>query len=216
MDTLIFRESAPELEEKEVLAHIIQFTQRKIDAETIANSLLENFGSLKNVFEAEPVALKNVSGVSTKTANCIASFLPIVRKYELLNSNKEKQISNRLDLAEYCKSILMGKRIEEFWIICVNAQCKVIGKRRIATGSLSEVSAYPRLVMETALNYNAHSVFFAHNHPGGTCGPSAEDIRTTEQLKKLLNGVGINVLDHMIVAGANTYSMAQHGDIAYA
>ena len=215
MNTLIFRENAPELEEKEILAHIIQFTQRRIDSETVADALLENFGSLKNVLESDPAALKNIPGVSTKTADCLASFLPIVRKYELLNSKQQKQVSNRLQLAEYCKSILTGKRIEEFWVICVNAQCKIIGKRRIATGSLSEVSAYPRLVMETALNYNAHSVFFTHNHPGGTCAPSSDDIISTEQLKKLLNSVGINVLDHMIVAGSDTYSMAQHGDISY-
>ena len=86
---------------------------------------------------------------------------------------------------------------------------------RIASGSVSEVSAYPRLVMETVLDYNAHSVFFCHNHPGGTCAPSAEDISTTLQLQRLLGGVDVMVLDHMIIAGANAYSMAQHGDIEF-
>ena len=48
--------------------------------------------------------------------------------------------------------------------------------------------------METALNYNAHSVLLCHNHPGGTCAPSQEDIASTLQLQRLLNGVGILVL----------------------
>ena len=100
-------------------------------------------------------------------------------------------------------------------MVALNAQCKVIGKRRISTGSLSEVSAYPRLVMETALNYNAHSVLLSHNHPGGTCAPSPEDISSTVQLQKLLHGVGILVLDHIIVANDNTYSMVMHNDISY-
>ena len=69
--------------------------------------------------------------------------------------------------------------------------------------------------METALNYNAHSVLLCHNHPGGTCAPSPEDISSTLQLQRLLNGVGILVLDHIIVAGSNTYSMIEHGDIDY-
>ena len=90
-----------------------------------------------------------------------------------------------------------------------------MGRRKISEGSLSEVSAYPRVVMETALNYNAHSVLFCHNHPGGTCAPSAEDITSTLQLQKLLGGVGIMVLDHIIVAADRTYSMIQHGDIDY-
>ena len=69
--------------------------------------------------------------------------------------------------------------------------------------------------METALNYNAHSVLLSHNHPGGTCAPSPEDIASTKTLQRLLNGVGILVLDHIIVAGDRTYSMIQHGDIDY-
>ena len=72
-----------------------------------------------------------------------------------------------------------------------------------------------RMVLETALNYNAHSVLLCHNHPGGTCAPSPEDIASTLQLQRLLNGVGILLLDHIIVAGDRTYSMIQHGDIDY-
>ena len=103
-------------------------------------------------------------------------------------------------------SLLAGERLENFYVIALNAKCNVLGQRRISMGSLSEVSAYPRLVMETALNYNAHSILLCHNHPGGTCAPSPEDISSTLQLQRLLNGVGILVLDHIIVAGDKTYS----------
>ncbi len=56
-------------------------------------------------------------------------------------------------------------------------------------GSLSEVSAYPRMVAEAALNYNAHSVLLTHVHPGGTCAPSPEDISSTLQRRRLLNSM---------------------------
>ena len=54
-----------------------------------------------------------------------------------------------------------------------------------------------------------------HNHPGGTCAPSPENISSTIQLQRLLNGIGILLLDHVIVSGDNTYSLVQHGDIDY-
>ena len=111
--------------------------------------------------------------------------------------------------------MLIGERLENFYVIALNAKCSVLGARRISTGSLSEVSAYPRLVMETALNYNAHSVLLCHNHPGGTCAPSPEDITSTIQLQRVLKALGIMLLDHIIVAANNTYSMIQHGDIDY-
>jgi len=129
--------------------------------------------------------------------------------------NAPSKISNSREAENYCLSLLAGERLENFYVIALNAKCNVLGQRRISTGSLSEVSAYPRLVMETALNYNAHSVLLCHNHPGGTCAPSPEDISSTLQLQRLLNGVGILVLDHIVVAGDRTYSMIQHGDIDY-
>ena len=125
------------------------------------------------------------------------------------------RIGNSREAETFCLSLLAGERIENFFVVALNAQCTTLGRRRISTGSLAEVSAYPRLVMETALNYNAHSVLLAHNHPGGTCAPSPEDISSTIQLQRLLNGVGILVLDHIIVAGDQTYSMIQHSDIDY-
>jgi DNA repair protein RadC len=124
-------------------------------------------------------------------------------------------IKNTREAEQYCLSLLAGRRTEAFYVVALSAKCKVLGARLISEGSLSEVSAYPRMVMETALNYNAHSVLLSHNHPGGTCAPSPEDIASTLQLQRLLNGVGIILLDHIIVANESTYSMIQHGDIDY-
>ena len=125
------------------------------------------------------------------------------------------RIGNSREAEKYCLSILAGHRTESFYVISLSAKCAVLGRRKISEGSLSEVSAYPRMVMETALNYNAHSVLLCHNHPGGTCTPSPEDLASTLQLQRLLNGVGILLLDHIIVANDSTYSMVQHGDIDY-
>ena len=145
----------------------------------------------------------------------IALVVPLARIWQRCTMPAPDRIGNSRDAESFCLSLLSGERVENFYVIALNAQCKVLGKRKISTGSLSEVSAYPRLIMETALNYNAHSVLLSHNHPGGTCAPSPEDISSTLQLQRLLNGVGILVLDHIIVAGDNTYSMVQHGDIDY-
>lgn len=213
-DMLLFRENAPEMDDKSLLSVILSNTAVK-NREEVAENLLDAFGSFKGVIEARPEQLRTVPGITEKAAKLIASYLPIANAWtRRLNSTPER-ISNARAAETYVKSLLAGNRTEKFYVICLNAQCQVIGKRKISDGSLSEVSAYPRTVMETALNYNAHSVLLSHNHPGGTCAPSPEDIASTLQLQKLLNGVGILVLDHIIVANDNTYSMIQHGDIDY-
>lgn len=199
----------------EILELLLTYGSPRKDTKALAKNLLDTYGNLKGVFEALPQQLMQVDGIGESQATLVSMMLPLTREVLRCEMADPDQIANRRDLENYCRSLQMGKRIEEFWVICVNARCKVLGQRKIASGSLSEVSAYPRLVMETVLDYNAHSVFFCHNHPGGTCAPSAEDISTTLQLQRLLGGVDVMVLDHMIIAGANAYSMAQHGDIEF-
>ena len=213
-DLLIFRENAPDMDDKQILNHLLSFYPCK-DRAAVAGNLLDAFGSLKNILEARPEQLETVPGIGKKTARLISSFLPVIRTWENRASQAMQRIGNSRDAEIYCKSILLGARNEEFYVICLNAQCQVVGRRRISTGSLSEVSAYPRSIVETALNYNAHSVMLTHNHPGGTCAPSSEDISSTLQIQKILNSLNILVLDHIIVANHNTYSMIQHGDIDY-
>ena len=199
----------------DTLTAIIGLVNQTEKAPRIADKLLDTFGSLKGVLEARPEQLKSVNGVGEKMAFLISAVVPLVRVWNREAMRMAERIGNSREAESYCKSLLIGRRTEAFYVIALNAKCNVLGARKISEGSLSEVSAYPRMVMETALNYNAHSVLLCHNHPGGTCAPSPEDIASTTQLQRLLNGVGILVLDHIIVANDLTYSMIQHGDIDY-
>ena len=185
------------------------------DTESIIESMFESFGSFKGVLEARPQQLMQIPGVTKKVATLVSMIAPLAKVWERANMEDPDKISNTREAEAYTKSLLMGERTERFYAIALNARCKVLGCKKISEGTLTEVSAYPRMVMETALNFNAHSILLCHNHPGGTCAPSPEDISSTLQLQRLLNGVSILILDHIIVAGDKTYSMIQHGDIDY-
>ena len=159
--------------------------------------------------------LINVPGVGDRAATLISMVVPLTRVWNRCAMAVPDRIGNSREAEKYCLSILAGCRTERFYVVALHAKCSVLGRRKVSDGSLSEVSAYPRIVIETALNYNAHSILLCHNHPGGTCAPSPEDIASTLQLQRLLNGIGILLLDHIIVANESTYSMIQHGDIEY-
>ena len=202
-------------EDHQILELLLFYSNARGDTNPLAHELLDQFGSLKGVLEARPEQLMQVKGIGKQQATLISMVVPLTRVWNRCAMNEPERIGNSREAEKYCLSILAGERTERFYVISLNAKCCILGRRKISEGSLSEVSAYPRMVMETALNYNAHSVLLCHNHPGGTCAPSTEDISSTVQLQRLLNGVGILVLDHIIVAGDRTYSMIQHGDIDY-
>ena len=202
-------------EDHQILELLLFYANPRSDTNPIAHELLDRFDNLKNVLEARTEKLMAVRGVGENAATLISMIVPLTRVWERSAMKTPSRIGNSRDAEHFCKSLLLGEQNERFYVICLNAQCQIVGKRRISEGSLSEVSAYPRSVVETSLNHNAHSVLLCHNHPGGTCAPSPEDISSTMQLQRILSALGILVLDHIIVAGNQTYSMIQHGDIDY-
>ncbi len=100
---------------------------------------------------------------------------------------------------------------EVFAIIFVDAQHGFIAYEEPFRGTLTQATVYPREVVKLALHHNAAAVFIAHNHPSGALMPSQADVTLTTHLKRALVLVDVNLLDHIIVAGGKTYSMAETG-----
>lgn len=194
----------------EKLAAIISTTTNSRHPAEDAEKLLEKFGSIANVIESPAEAIAQTTGKAT--AEKLAAILPIMRLYEREKTKEPEKIANSRDLESYCKSLVMGEQTESFYIIAVNSQCHVLGARQISHGDIAEVSTYPRQIIRAALDLNAFGIFLCHNHPGGTCAPSTEDIATTKQIKKLLESLNIKLLDHMIIAGSRGYSLGRHGE----
>ena len=104
---------------------------------------------------------------------------------------------------------------EHAYALCLNNQNALVGLFEISHGGTGECSMSVRETCQKALLLNAAWIILSHNHPGGTCAPSPEDITATKRLEKGLNTRGIGILDHIIIPGNSDkhYSMKAHGDI---
>lgn len=111
----------------------------------------------------------------------------------------------------YFKCRLAGLEREEFHACWLNTQNRLIATEAIFLGTIHETSVYPREVVKSALRHNASAVIIAHNHPSGAADPSEADIALTARLKEALALVDVRLLDHIIVAGATTVSLAERG-----
>lgn len=100
---------------------------------------------------------------------------------------------------------------EVFGVIFVDSQHRMIEYREMFRGTLNQTSVYPREVAKEALLLNAGAVILAHNHPSGSLHPSNADITLTSKLKSALNMIDVRVLDHFIVSGSSSISMAEKG-----
>lgn len=100
---------------------------------------------------------------------------------------------------------------EVFGVLYLNALNELITYEEPFRGSLSSAAVYPREIVKAALEHNAASVILAHNHPSGHAEPSTADINITRQLRDALALVGTSVLDHVVVGGSKTVSLAERG-----
>ncbi len=191
----------------EVLELMLFYAIPQKNVNPLAHQLLDKFGSLHGVLEAEPEMLRQVDGIGEYSATFLSLFSKVEKYVGLEKAQKRVELSSRKKAMEYCAKLLQGERREHFYVICLNGQMEVLHTALIAKGSLSEVPAYPRLVAEAALNHNAHSVILCHNHPGGSLIPSEADMEATRQLAALFRGLEIVLIDHMIVSGGETLSM---------
>lgn len=106
---------------------------------------------------------------------------------------------------------LAGKEREEFMVLFLDNQHRLITHETLFTGTLSSVSVHPREVVKQALRSNAACVVLAHNHPSHRAEPSRADRKITERLQQALALVDVSVLDHFVIGGMEIVSFAERG-----
>ena len=123
---------------------------------------------------------------------------------------KEKISSPKYALV-FLRSVIGLSKDEVFYAIFLNASNKILFYDEINRGVVNKSAVYPRKIVELAIQHSATSVIIAHNHPGGSCVPSQNDIIATEAVAKALKTVDVSLLDHLIVTYKNHYSFKDSG-----
>lgn len=104
-----------------------------------------------------------------------------------------------------------GLEHEQFSVMFLDTQHRVIAFESMFRGTLTQASVHPREIVKAALRHNAGAVILSHNHPSGNADPSRADEFLTQTIKAALALVDVRVVDHIIVAGGSSVSMAERG-----
>jgi DNA repair protein RadC len=125
----------------------------------------------------------------------------------------DKKITSPVQAAEICKKLydMHNLSYEKMIVITLNTRLETVGCFEVARGTVDQSPVYTREIATRALLTNAKAVILAHNHPSGATNPSPSDIDVTKKVKEVLAMLDINLIDHIIVAHEQTYSMADHG-----
>ena len=199
------------LAETELLACILG---RGIAGESVlvtARRLLAAFGAWRGIAEASVEQLTAVRGIGPAKAAQLKAVVELARRL----AAEPAAARPRMDTAEAAAAVVRASLVDESQehvvALLLDQRHRLIRMARVAIGSLSASLVHPREVFKEAVAASAAAVILAHNHPSGDPEPSEADVTLTRRLAQAGAVMGIEVLDHLIVARGGTVSLRAAG-----
>ena len=189
---------------------ILFYSQPRGDTNEIAHRLIDRFGSVRGVFDADEESLAEIKGVGTQSIVFLKLILQLAKAYDLSHSEFE-QLDTSQKVRDYFYSSFKGVVKEQIQMVCLDDELRILGRHIISEGGLSIVPINIRKIVEICVKSNCEMIILAHNHPNGIAMPSKEDIVATKKLKTSLENIGVNLLDHVIVDKERAISMYDAG-----
>jgi len=98
---------------------------------------------------------------------------------------------------------------EHFWVFHLDVRNRIKLIELVSLGTLNSSLVHPREVFTRAVGERSAQIIIAHNHPSGEHTPSDEDIGLTKRLAKAGTLLGIELIDHLVVAGEGYTSLKE-------
>lgn len=192
----------------EILELLLFYAYPRRDTNEIAHRLIEYFGNLNNVLSAPYEELVKVKDVGENAATFLILFSKLTKwNMDRIMSSRSREES--VDVKEIICRKFAGEKNEIVLVAMFDKKGGFINVVEAERGSAGEVKIRPRKLVEMAFRCGADKIIIAHNHPEGFAVPSASDAKATRGIKKLLDPLEIELLDHLIVAENECYSMKE-------
>lgn len=198
-------------DDHQVIEMLLFYTIPMKDTNELAHKMLDEFGSLSGLLEADPQEISRRCGVGENTSTFLSLVPSLTRRYFKDKWGDKPLINSSTKAGEYAVTLFAGRSYEAFYVICLDSQNRVNYPALVHQGTINEAAVYPRLIVEASLRHQANGVILAHNHPGGSLQPSGADLDVTRKIKTALDAISVKTMDHIIVAGDRYLSFAEKG-----
>lgn len=189
-----------EVSNAELLGILLGSGTKELSAVHLGKEILAKAGqSLHTLSEMEVSDLVKYKGVGPAKAVTIVAAMELGRRLQGENIKSKPTVLSSADLFSTIYDDIVHSPQEEFWAIYLNTRGKVLCKKRISSGGLTDTSVDLRIIFKYGLECNATNFAVAHNHPSGVLTPSMQDDKLTKRIKEAGALLGMKLSDHIIV-----------------
>jgi DNA repair protein RadC len=203
------RQGVSALTDRELLAVIVGHGAAGQTALDLAEAVLALAGSVPNLTRLDRRQLAIIRGIGSAQAGRLIAAIELGRR-TMIEAAERRRFRCAGDVAAYLLPQYGAHPVERCGVVLLDTRHRLIGTRLISVGSLDASLAHPREVFREALLAGAAAVVVFHNHPSGDPQPSGEDVALTRRLVAAGSIVGIDLLDHLILADARFCSLREH------
>jgi DNA repair protein RadC len=201
------------LGDNELVAVIVGSGSRACGALELANRILERAVGLHALARLAPDDLC-IPGIGAARAAQIVAAVELGRRTLIRTALERPQYQTPQQLAGYLLPQYGAASVEQFGVVMLDTKHRLIRVKVVAIGSLDAAIVYPREVFREATAASAAAIVLFHNHPSGDPTPSSDDLLLTRRMLRAGDIMGIDVIDHLILADQRYYSLAEAGKLA--
>jgi DNA repair protein RadC len=199
------------LADAELLALLLRTGLPGLGVLQLAQSLLDRFGGLAGLLQADAAALTPVKGLGPAKRAELAAVLEMARRVLAQRLGERASAQRPQQVKDLAALHLRGLMHEAFAVMFLDTHLRFLSFEVLFNGTLAHASVHPREIVKRALALHAAHVVLAHNHPSGVAEPSRADMMLTDTLKAALQLVDVKVVDHVIVGDGGVVSFAERG-----
>ncbi|WP_394127378.1 DNA repair protein RadC [Vibrio hepatarius] len=199
------------LTDAELLAIFLRTGTQGMNVLALSDHLIKEFGSLRALFSADLDEFCHHKGLGVAKFVQLQATLEMTQRYLAETLKRGEALTSPEQTKLYLSGLLRDKQREEFYVLFLDNQHRVISGEPLFQGTIDAASVYPREVVKRSLEHNAAALILAHNHPSGVAEPSQSDRRITRRIIDALALVDIRVLDHFVVGDGEIVSFAERG-----
>lgn len=197
------------LGDNELLAVLLGHGSAGCNALAVANTLLAECGGLPALPRLHHGAMTRQRGIGRVQASRIQAAVELGRRTLTTPAVRRLQFRAPRDVAAFLLPRFGALVVEHFGVVLLDARHRLLAMRVISIGSVDQSLAHPRDVYREAILSGASAVVVFHNHPSGDATPSDDDVALTARMEKAGRIVGVDLLDHVILADTGYYSMKE-------
>ena len=200
------------LTDAELLAILVGSGSTKEDAVSLMKRILADCNNNLNTLGKLTIReLCHYNGVGEAKAITILAACELGKRRQMEKPEERPDLGTATRIYNHMHTKLQDSDVEEFWLLLMNQNHRLIKEMRISHGGITEVAVDIRIIMREAVLSNATILAVCHNHPSGSLRPSQADNDLTASLKKACDLMRIRFLDHVIITDGAYYSYHEEG-----